>query len=426
MADSAQNSQPPAEGVLSSEQHPLASLSEQELILRYFLFSSMNFGMANRAVAVMEKVKEKFPRTEKLFSYAFRKTAGKVFFGGETLEEAKDKCGSLLQHGTGVIIDYAAPENGHGLPEKHYTEEVPARLRDTIKACAKLKDEFPRSTASLAIKISTLADYDFLKSVSGKLKQHAPLGEDREAYEALRGRFEKLVKDANAANIKPFIDAEKTEINALIRDLCYGAADKDMKLSMTLQCYLKETPDIITGLLARDRKPDIKLVRGAYMGKGYEDELPYIWDNGGPKGKKQTDNRYDESFERLYGHVDEITAATHNQQSLRKIAGLVSTQKSHTKVNSATLLGMGDGLKTDPGMEKLKYVPYGEEMHYFMRRGTEFAMNPVTDDNGQKTTRGRSELELVRREMKMRAEKLPGINEIMTMIERDQGRALAG
>jgi hypothetical protein len=410
MADSAEKFSPVAE-------RPLAFLTTEELLWRYAVFASMNAGAANPMVSAMESAKKALPFTAKLSNKAFHKTAGRVFFGGETLDQAKDRCASLMQRGHGVIIDYMAPENSTGLPESHYAVDVPNHLREVIAACGELKSH-SKQTVSLAIKVSTLADSRFLESVSAKLEKHAALSEEESAkYDALRNRFNELINKANAARIKPFIDAEESKINPLIRDLCYGAAKEGMKLSMTVQAYLQETPQVVDELLARPReeRPDIKLVRGAYMGEKYVDERPLIWPT-----KEGTDSCYDESFARLYGHVGEITAATHNQQSLRAIAGVMATQKNGTKVNTATLLGMGDGLWSDPKTEKLKYVPYGDDVGYFLRRGVEFAMNPVKLDDGREVTRGQAELELVQDELCARGKELnPFLRKAIEMAERD-------
>lgn len=169
---------------------------------------------------------------------------------------------------------------------------------------------------------------------------------------------------------------------------------------MTIQAYLKEAPVVVDEVLAREKKPGIKLVRGAYMGPKFTAERGRIWDD-----KTQTDACYDDSLEqKLIGHIPVLTIATHNQESLRR-ASRLNRGGSNYPLDTATLLGMGDGLEVDEDLPQNKYVPYTGSggsilgaAAYWSRRGTEFARNTV--EGG--ITRGEQEFGWIDDELRRR------------------------
>lgn len=396
---------------------PYAEISNQELLLRCFLtwtmicqvpFVKRRSGikaspvmLAEVLLAIIEKLGNlRFKPIRNLMSILFKRTAMRVFFGGETLSEAMQRCKQLLRKGIGVIVDYSAPENVSSLTPEHFSKVVPATYRETIDKCAEIQVKFPNQTVAVAIKPSTLEAYDKLISLCHELKNPKDRRADfRTRYNDLSNRFQGIVKHAQIKHVRVYVDAELTEINPLIRQLCYDSSDKKIPVTMTIQAYLKESPKVVKEVLQRNNKPGIKLVRGAYMGPAYAAERPLIW-----KTKEQTDKCYNQNLEKLFGKVPVLTIATHNQESINRCSKLIKSNKSNYSVELATLLGMGDGLEVDEGISLLKYVPYPGKgsilgaLAYMGRRGTEFARNPV--ENG--IMRGEQELMWLKHELKKR------------------------
>src|SRR5579872_5520249 len=152
---------------------PYTHLTDEEVLLRYLLVWSMKEkipGAGKQPAPDGQKdgitVAEGFLNVmdmmagnkvlDRLMGKLFKRTAMRVFFGGETLEETMARCDQLLSRNTGVIVDYAAPENGHITDPDHYTRRIPDTYRKTIDGCAELRRKHPDKNVAVAVKISTL------------------------------------------------------------------------------------------------------------------------------------------------------------------------------------------------------------------------------------------------------------------------------
>lgn len=401
------------------EPRPYKHLTDEEVLLRYLLIWTMKqsvpgtkkprgqegevqpLTVAEIFISVIDKCSGKSRVLDKLLSTLFKRTAMRVFFGGETTGETMARCEQLLSRGIGVIVDYTAPENGHVIDTNHYSGFVPSMYIHTIDGCATLRKHHPDQNIAVAIKVSTLADYEELKNLNRELlnPQHREADYDAR-YKALWERFEPIVSHAQKEHVRAYVDAELTEINPLIRRLCYDATDQGIPVGMTVQAYLKEAPDVVKEILKREKKPGVKLVRGAYMGPKYGAERKYIWDT-----KEETDDCYNRLAQELYkGGLPFLTIASQNQESLCR-AALLRQEGSNYPLDVAGLLGMSDRLEVSEDLPQSRYVPYPGEgsilgaISYLGRRATEYAKNKV--DGG--ITRGEDEFEALDKEFRQRS-----------------------
>lgn len=218
----------------TTHSRPYAHLTDEEVLLRYLLVWSMkqniptfkkslepagkeqHVTVAESLLTIMDKLSGKSKALDQLMGTLFKRTAMRVFFGGETLEETMSRCDQLLSRGTGVIVDYAAPENENITSADHYSRAVPDTYRKTIDACANLRAKYPDKNVAVAVKISTLAHYEELKTLNHELLNPTERGADYDTrYRALEERFEAIARHAQDQGIRAYVDAELTEINHL-------------------------------------------------------------------------------------------------------------------------------------------------------------------------------------------------------------------
>ena len=403
---------------------PYEDMPTSELLHRMAMFGSMRNGSVNKvglpmldslhgafdAFQGITHTREKTP-LERILDKFLELTILRLFFGGVGLEQTKERVSKFLEKDIGVMLDYCAPEGVKDPTPETFTA-VQAEYSRAVDACSELKQQYPNaSTVSMAMKVSTFTSMTKLRKISERIDAGQPLeGEDLAEYNKIKGAIRSVFEKAQASGVDVYIDAEQTYINGGINRIALDLLEEGFKVNMTVQAYLKSTPQMVDDILAMVAdKPElkdrlgVKLVRGAYIKDKTEDRTK-IHDK-----KEESDRCYDAAFEKLYrsGKVAMITVATHNEESLRLAARITAEdaeRHNETKVISATLMGMGDSIDFG-GLKRSKYVPYVKNgdsimgaIEYFGRRGVEFMGSP--GEGGM--TRGDKEYFAVMDELKQR------------------------
>jgi hypothetical protein len=352
---------------------------------------------------------------KKVSSFIFEHTAFKVFFGGVGEKAAVKKCVSLANSGIGSIVDLVGKET-HQNPTDEIFNATIENYKKSIDICKKVKDKTTNKDAqvSAAFKFTTIASMEDLMQISQALANGDLEGDALKKYNAIKARAEKFFQYAKDNEVEAYADAEHTTINPAINKICTELCAAGLKPTFTVQCYLKGAEDLVDSLLKMDPAPNIKLVRGAYIGAENQPRGD-IWAT-----KDETDKCYNDMLEKIYnsGKVGTLTVATHNPESRKKIERFVKDNKNNTKIVFSTLLGMGGNLELaekELGIQETKYVPvvllsekstYLDRAEavlgciaYFGRRAREF-MGDLNDGSGK--TRADVELEQIDKELSTR------------------------
>lgn len=391
--------------------------------MRTALFQSMQSGLVEKisAPAISKLIKENGEAPKWLLAatrFIMEHTAIKVFFGGVGEEKNMETARALLAREIGVIIDNAAPETLDGLNEQEAFARALEGYKKGLSICARLREEHAEGGIAAAFKFSTVANYEDLKAISAQLESpenrgkkigEKNLGALQEKFDAIYHRAKDFFEEAHKNGIEAFADAEETDVNPAIVELSAHMMKKGIKPSLTIQAYLKDAEAQAEQLLSMQPPPNIKLVRGAYLGAERQ-QREKIWGS-----KEETDACYNRLLTKLYNsNVETITVATHNQESRFIAEELVREAKEkgdakHPHVVFATLLGIGANLKAaDPalGIEERKYQPALLDENtvavlgaiaYFSRRAKEFMSTP--DPLHDHKTRAELELEEIRKEL---------------------------
>lgn len=406
---------------------PLAHLSTAELLMRTALFQSMQSGLVETigAPAINRLIRENGEAPKWLLGltrFVMERTAIKVFFGGVGEEKNLETARDLLKRGIGTIIDNAAPETQDGLNEQEAFARALEGYKKGLSICARLREEHAGGGIAAAFKFSTVASYEDLKAISAQLESpenrgkkigEKDLGALQEKFDAIYARAKDFFEEGHKNGIEAFADAEETDVNPAIVELSAHMMKKGLRPSLTIQAYLKDADAQAEQLLTMQPPPNIKLVRGAYLGAERQ-QRGKIWDT-----KEETDACYNRILKKLYEakNLDTITVATHNQESRFIGEELVREAREkgndkHPHIVFATLLGIGANLKAaDPalGIEERKYQPALLDENtvavlgaiaYFSRRAKEFMSTP--DPLHDHKTRAELELEEIRKELGQR------------------------
>lgn len=352
---------------------------------------------------------------KKAVAFIFKVTAFKVFFGGVGRDACVRKCVKLADKGIGAIVDFAGKEK-HDNPTDADFDKALEKYKESVDICNEVKSKTKNSEAEVAaaFKFTTVAPMEDLMEISKCITENRELeGTTLEKYNKIKERAEKFFQYAKEKGVEAYADAEHTTINPAINKICTELHEADLKPTFTIQAYLKDSKKLAEQLLAMNPPPNIKLVRGAYIGADHQPRDD-IFEN-----KEGTDKNYNELLEMLYnsGKIEKITVATHNAGSREIAANLIKNKKegNETKIIFSTLLGIGAELEQAEGIAETKYVPVAlidknstwlEKAEavlgciaYFGRRAKEF-MGPLND--GTDRTRSQAELSPVRTELDKR------------------------
>jgi proline dehydrogenase len=392
-----QNSGMPVRPTISFENLEIAfaSKSDAELRKMYLIFATLNnnlisdlgIGLANLAFKLKLPVKGIMKRT--MFGH---------FCGGETIAESIQSCKHLAQFGVSSILDLSVEGKGDEESFDNTCEEIYQTLVESAKT-----DYMPFGV----FKVTGLGDYHIMEKIQAGEKLSS---EERQAFERMRARVDRLCKAAHDLGLKILSDAEESWFQNVIDDLTYEVMEKYNRercvVYNTYQMYrhdslerLKKAQQVA---LEKGYLLGAKPVRGAYMEKERERAEELGYPDPIQPNKAATDRDYDAAIAFCVENEVHLVCATHNEKSalrLTELMALHSIDPKSERVYFSQLYGMSDNISFNlakAGYRVVKYVPYGpveKVMPYLTRRAAE-----NTSIAGQSSR----EFELIKKEMKRR------------------------
>ncbi|MFT3901929.1 MAG: proline dehydrogenase family protein [Niabella sp.] len=346
-----------------------------------------------------------------------KSTIFKQFAGGETLPETKPVVEKLGKYKVQVILDYGVEGSDGSEEDYNHAEQEFIKVIDYSAT----QPNIP----FMSIKVTGLARFALLeklevlmKAQQGSLinRYNAALeqldGPDREAWQRLEERLERICHHAVDVNMGVLIDAEETWIqdplDALVTLMMVSFNKEKATVYNTAQLYrhdrLQFVKDCHEAAVSRGFILGIKLVRGAYM----EKERARAAEKGYPSpiqpNKESTDRDFDATVDFCMENLDKVSVlvCTHNENSNLNVVKHLQSKGlpfGHPHVFLSQLYGMSDNITFNlahAGCNVSKYLPFGpvaDVIPYLMRRAEE-----NTSVKGQ-TSR---ELSLITKELKRR------------------------
>ena len=305
-------------------------------------------------------------------------TIFKQFCGGTDLQTCDKTINDLAEFNIGTILNYSAEGNEM---EKDF-----ARALSEVLGTIELAYQNPKIPFCV-FKVTGIARFDLLEKVSNR----SNLSEsEKQEYELVEKRVEKICGKAEELGVKVFIDAEESWIQQAIDDLATNAMRlhnvQQPLIYNTIQIYrsdrLQFLKDAITVAKGENYFLGIKLVRGAYMEQERERAATQNYESPIHGSKEDTDIDYERALRILVENNKYVAtcAGTHNEKScldLIKIMEERGIDKTDTSIYFAQLLGMSDQISynlASAGYNIAKFVPYGpvkEVIPYLIRRAEE-------------------------------------------------------
>ncbi len=323
-----------------------------------------------------------------------RKTIFQQFVGGETLEETALVAKKLGEYNVKIILDYGV-EGKEG-------EENFDKARDMFVKVIEYAATQP-NIPYMSVKVTGFAKFallekmnDMMAACSGTLMQRfektvADMDQaDREEWERVYQRVNKVCETAAKHNIGVSIDAEETWITDPLDALTIimmGTYNKGRIIVYnTLQMYRHDRLQFLIDSYDISVEKDFilgsKLVRGAYM----EKERRRAAEKGYPSpiqpDKETTDRDYNAGVKFCIDNINRVAlmVASHNEYSNMYAADLLKEKGlplGHPHVHWSQLYGMSDNITFNlakAGCSVSKYLPFGpikDVISYLMRRAQE-------------------------------------------------------
>jgi proline dehydrogenase len=329
-----------------------------------------------------------------------KKTAFDHFCGGETIEKSVYAVNQLARFNVGTILDYSV--------EGEKTEEgFNLTMEETLRTLeeANRSKHIPFSV----FKVTGLASFDLLQKINANDKLTEA---DKDAFERVLSRVDKICALAHQYKIPVLIDAEETWIQGPIDSIAYDMMAKYNQAKAivfnTYQLYRTDSLDNLKSALAGAEKGNYflgaKVVRGAYMEKERARAEALGYPNPIQPDKASSDNAFNEALAYCIKNIHRVSVmcGSHNEYSnlyLSQLMQQFNIGKNDARVWFAQLYGMSDNITFNlakAGFNVAKYVPYGPVkavMPYLLRRAAE-----NTSVAGQSSR----ELILIRKELRRR------------------------
>ncbi len=379
-----------------------------------FLFSSMGYASLVKLGTTITPwaIKAGLP-----VKTIIRKTIFEQFVGGETLEETAKAAKKLGEYHVSVILDYGVEGGDYG--EEAFDHSMNEFIRVIDYAATQPNIPF------MSIKVTGFARFGLLEKLDSSvsdhqgslMKRYAQAVEtlsprEKEEWERVQQRMEKICRTAADKNIGVLVDAEETWIQDPVDVITILMMEKFNKAHAvvynTIQLYrhdrLKFLKDSLEAAELRQFILGAKLVRGAYMEKERKraEELGYA--SPIQPTKQATDDDYDAGVTFCVEHLDKIAliVASHNENSNLLTVQLLLNKTlplNHPHIHFSQLFGMSDNITFNlakAGCSVSKYLPFGpikDVVPYLMRRAQE--NSSVAGQTGR-------ELGLIKKEMQRR------------------------
>ncbi|MFZ6009348.1 MAG: proline dehydrogenase family protein [Bacteroidota bacterium] len=329
-----------------------------------------------------------------------RKTAFDHFCGGTSIEDSEKAILQLAHYHVGTILDYSVEgeksEIGFDLT-----------MQETLRTIEKARNS--KHLPFTVFKVTGLGSTELLEKIQS---DQALTPAEKEAFERVRSRVDKICAAAHQAKIPVLVDAEETWIQEPIDTLAYEMMARYNKerciVFNTYQLYRTASLNNLQTSYQEAVKQNYflgaKLVRGAYM----EKERARAQEKGYPSPiqptKEASDKAFNEALVFCIQHIDRIAlmCGSHNEYSnyhLTRYMKQYNLQPGDPRVWFAQLYGMSDNISFNlakAGYNVAKYVPYGpvkSVMPYLFRRA---------DENTSVAGQSSRELTLIRKELERR------------------------
>jgi proline dehydrogenase len=390
------------------EDHPKISFEDTSVAFSYktntalrkanFIFSLVNNPLISSTATSAVKL---FLKLHLPVESIIRKTVFDHFCGGVDIENCDEATAQLSAYNVGTILDYSVEGEKS---ESGFDNTMQETIR-TIDHASQHHGRIPFSV----FKVTGVAPFSLLE----KIHRKADLTEqEKEAWERVRLRVNKICFKAHQHGIPVLIDAEETWIQDAIDGLAYEMMAKYNKekaiVYNTYQMYrtasMKNLRDAFHQATMHQYHLGAKIVRGAYMERERERALAMNYPSPIHPTKKATDEAFNEALVFCLDNKQRIACmcGSHNEYSNYFLTMLMEKHglRNHDeRVWFAQLYGMSDNITFNlakAGYLVAKYVPYGpvrSVMPYLFRRAAE-----NTSVAGQSSR----ELTLIRKELQRR------------------------
>lgn len=329
-----------------------------------------------------------------------KRTAFAHFCGGESIEESEKVIRLLGKHHVGTILDYSVEGEKS---EAGFIQTMEEIIRTIEKA------HHSEHIPFCVFKVTGLAAAELLEKIGAKETLN---GEERDAFNRIRQRANRICERAHACGVPVLIDAEQTWVQDPIDQLADEMMSRyNREKAIVYNTYQMYRVDSMNNLV-HDYNDALKggyfvgakLVRGAYMEKERERAEARGYESPIFADKPATDKAFNDALEFCVDHVDRVyvMCGSHNDVSNALLAKRMAERNlapQDRRVWFAQLYGMSDNISFNlarAGYNVVKYVPYGPVkavMPYLLRRAEE-----NTSVAGQSSR----ELTLIRKELRRR------------------------
>jgi len=368
--------------------------SDKELKKAAFLFSSM--GSAT-LVKLGTRLTPWMIRSGLPVKGLIRNTIFAQFVGGETLEETAAVARKLGEYHVQVILDYGVEGGDEG--EAGFDHACEEFIRVIDYAATQPNIPF------MSVKVTGIARFGLLEKLDrgvgsvgegGSLMKRyaravdALTRQEKEEWERVQQRMERICREAAAKKIGVLIDAEETWVQDPVDVLTILMMEKlnrgQVTVYNTIQLYrhdrLSFLNDCYEAAVERDFILGAKLVRGAYMEKERKRAAEVGYASPIQPSKEASDKDYNTALEFCIGHLDRVglIVASHNEYSNLYAVQLLQERGlplNHPHIHFSQLYGMSDNITFNlakAGCPVSKYLPFGpirDVVPYLMRRAQE-------------------------------------------------------
>ncbi|MCS6934046.1 MAG: proline dehydrogenase family protein [Chitinophagales bacterium] len=311
-------------------------------------------------------------------SFLFRLTVYNHFCGGETLPDCRKVIDMLAGRHVGVMLNY-------GVELKETEEDFEASVSENLRAIKFAGEN--ETVKTVCIKLTGLGPFVlFEKMNNGETLTRQELRE----LSQVKKRFHRLCKEAAAAQVSLYVDAEESWIqNALDNIVEEFMREYNRTFAVvcnTFQLYRHDRLAYLQQQITEARQGryllGAKLVRGAYMEKERERAEALGYPSPIHADKKAVDRDFDKAVLMCLENLEVVNVciASHSEASnlyAMKKMDEMNLPRHHPHVWFSQLYGMGDHITFNQarlGFNATKYLPYGpvrDVIPYLIRRAQE-------------------------------------------------------
>lgn len=373
-----------------------SSMSDKDLKRSYWLFKIIGWNWLIKIGPLMLKIFMPlwFPIP------IIKATIFKQFCGGESIEDCEETITKLSKYNVKTILDYSV----EGIEQEATFDENVNEALAAIKKATNNQD-----IPFTVFKVTGFGRFELLEKINAKKDLSV---KEKEEFERVKNRIDKMCQASYNAKIPVFIDAEETWIQDTIDDIALNMMQKyNTKTAIiynTAQLYRWDRLNYIKELHEKAKKESffigLKLVRGAYIEKERERAQKMGYKDPMQKTKSDTDKDFNLALKYCIENINDISicCGSHNEESTLYLIDLMkklNLTNNDNRIYFAQLLGMSDHISMNIAKENYntaKYVPYGP-----VKDVTPYLIRRAQENTSVKGQTGR-ELSLILKEQKRR------------------------